>query len=202
MQPGAANTNAQPSAFTIDRTYLRSYLGGVFRLAECVLDLLVIITASINLTWLIYPLGGGWVEFVAVIGVVGTAFLFFINLFSLTPRMPTWWSLAVFCYTVTMSVFYGIAFIVAAVRTQQLDASVGVCAAFAFLALVAYCFDAYLSFRAWRSGTHEANTQSQPSAVVVTNNVYQLGGQPQAPAHTESGTDSYNANSAWDRRAY
>lgn len=223
-QPYSNQAEPAPAARVgrVDRAYLHALTGGVVRLVECALDILVIITASINIFW--YGVGGGWVLFVSITALIWSVVMFALHILQVVQKLPPMRVLIEFILCVVYAALYLICGIIAAARAGQLsDVSIGLCSAFSFLAVAAYAIDAYFEGVAWRAGAqHRANMTQQPTAVVVTNTTYAVDGAGGRPATEPSGMyvqggapggqiaftttttqpATYDPNASWGKSAY
>ncbi|XP_059172335.1 plasmolipin-like [Physella acuta] len=143
--------------------YVRT-VPGILKIAEIVVNILVLICASIDY-W--SPAGGGWVQFVAVTALITTLINFLMHFFDVYSKFSFQFNFVLFIYYCVIVVLYLIAAIVCAVRAPYWPA-VGAAAFFAFVAVILYAVDTYLMYRMWQGGVHHTTAATATTTTTTT----------------------------------
>lgn len=146
-----------------DPTYVRT-IPGILKIVEILLDILVLICASID-NW--YAIGGGWVQFVSASALITTVILFIFHFFHIISRIPGPIVFIEFIYYCVYVFLYLIAAIVAAVRAPYAG-SIGAAAFFCFAALAVYAVDTFFLYRGWRVVQHPHTTSGTAVSTATT----------------------------------
>jgi len=139
----------------LDTSYLRT-LPGLVKVVQAVLDFICFICVVAGP----YPGygGAGWGTFVSIVAFIVTIILLIMYLFHMIEMfhfVP--WLLVEMLYCALWTFFYLIASSVLAAASTRLtymagSSAWGAFAFFGFCAMIAYGFDCFLKFRAWRNG--------------------------------------------------
>ncbi|KAI6183183.1 MARVEL domain-containing protein [Aphelenchoides bicaudatus] len=133
-----------------DMTYLQT-LPGLLKIIIIVLNILVFFCVAIGGPG--YYAGIGWATFVATFGFTISLILLLLYLFHVVDMMPNIpWIVGEMVYCFAWTIFYFIAASVLVVAAASYRGTFfwAVAAFFAFAAMCAYGFDAYLKFLAWK----------------------------------------------------
>lgn len=151
-----------------DTGYIRT-IPGILKIVEILLDILVLICASIEY-W--YSIGGGWVQFVAASALVTTLILFIFHFFNIISRLPGPWIFIEFIYYAVFILLYLIAAIVAAVRAP-LAPAIGAACFFCFAALAVYAVDCFFMYRSYKTVQHSHTSEATATTATTTTTTYE-----------------------------
>ncbi|XP_025076528.1 MARVEL domain-containing protein 1-like [Pomacea canaliculata] len=154
-------TTTKPSGnqekIRLDVEYVRT-IPSILKIVEIVLDILVLICASID-DW--YYVGGGWVQFVAASALGTTVILFIFHFFQLISQLSGPWNLIEIIYCGIYVILFLIAAIVSAVRAH-LEPSIVAACFFCFAALAVYTLDVVIMYRNQNIECCNTNKKSNP----------------------------------------
>ncbi|CAD5122304.1 DgyrCDS10742 [Dimorphilus gyrociliatus] len=172
--PTQYNTGASATSSSMfDVNYIKS-IPGLLKIAQIVLSLITFICASVKSSFV--KEGGGWVQFVSMTALIICTVLLIFYVTSLINKLPGPWPLIEFVYYGVYTLFYFIAFVVAAAQGTKYKIDAGkAAAAFSFFTLGTFAVDTFFKFQTWRTG--------QPM-VTINKPAEPAGSNPEAPKTT------------------
>ena len=161
-------TTTQPN-IRFDASYTRT-VPGMLKIAQVVLNLLGFI--CITVSRLSNSSRGGWFNTVAMAGFWFTGILLVFYLFHIVEKFSKIpWLKVEFIFCAIWTAFYLLAASLAA-DYAKVDEAFGAAAFFGFCAMVVYGYDAWLKFRAVKSGALAQGQHSPKQTSTVTSPAY------------------------------